>query len=403
MIGGGRRVVEAARRFPQARWARVDLATLSADDWAVLLEGIEAVVNCAGALQDSPRDRLRAAHVDGVRALAYGARTAGVGRLIHISAAGAADLPGAFGISTRDAETAIQSAGIDWIVLRPGLVLAPAAFGGSALLRGLAAFPIAIPAVHAGSLIQVTSVNDISAAVAAALQPAAPVNLTIDLVAARALPVAEILLALRAWMGLATAPVISLAPIAGRLAAGGADALAWLGWRGPMRSASLEQLRHGVRGDAAEAARHLGIVCGSLDEMLAAEPSGAQERWFARLYFLRPVTLAVLASFWIMSGLIGMLEAPRAVQTLTVAGIAARPAQALVWLGSVLDISLGALICHRATARWALRGTLWLSGAYVLGATVWRADLWSDPLGPLLKIIPAALLACVALAILDER
>jgi hypothetical protein len=187
------------------------------------------------------------------------------------------------------------------------------------------------------------------------------------------------------------------------VAAGAADALAWLGWRGPMRSASLEQLRHGVRGDAAEAVRHLGIVCRSLDEMLAAEPSGAQERWFARLYFLKPVTLAVLAGFWITSGLIGMFEAPRAVQTLTVAGIAAQPAQALVWLGSVLDVSLGALTCHRATARWALRGTLWLSGAYVLGATVWRADLWSDPMGPLLKIIPAALLACVALAILDER
>ena len=41
--------------------------------------------------------------------------------------------------------------------------------------------------------------------------------------------------------------------------------------------------------------------------------------------------------------------------------------------------------------------------AYLLGATLWRPDLWIDPLGPLIKVVPAMMLALVMLAIIDER
>lgn len=44
-----------------------------------------------------------------------------------------------------------------------------------------------------------------------------------------------------------------------------------------------------------------------------------------------------------------------------------------------------------------------ITAAYLAGATVWRPDLWADPLGPLVKVVPAALLAVVALAMLEER
>lgn len=44
-----------------------------------------------------------------------------------------------------------------------------------------------------------------------------------------------------------------------------------------------------------------------------------------------------------------------------------------------------------------------MTAAYLMGATLFRPDLWLDPLGPLLKTLPAAAAALVALAILDER
>lgn len=141
VIGAGRDIARAARRFPQAAWVRADLAAASTADWRGCLQGVDAVVNCAGALQDSPSDRLRDVHVEGLKALATAARVAGVARFIHISAVGVGDSAQPFGQTKFMGEQVLSQQDLAWIILRPGLVVAPAAFGGTALLRGLAAFP----------------------------------------------------------------------------------------------------------------------------------------------------------------------------------------------------------------------------------------------------------------------
>ena len=58
---------------------------------------------------------------------------------------------------------------------------------------------------------------------------------------------------------------------------------------------------------------------------------------------------------------------------------------------------------HRRSAQVALLGMVAVSAAYLLGGTLLRPDLWADPLGPFVKILPGAVLALAALAILDER
>lgn len=142
LVGIGRDIVAARRRFPDLSWAKADLGSASVSEWVSLLDHADAVVNCAGALQDSPRDDLNAVHLEGVRKLAEACRIAGVAKFIHLSAAGVA--PGgetAFNRTKLAVETALKNEPIDWIILRSGLVIAPAAYGGTALLRGLAGFP----------------------------------------------------------------------------------------------------------------------------------------------------------------------------------------------------------------------------------------------------------------------
>lgn len=199
VVGAGRDVRAAERRFPGAGWARADLARFSEADWAPLLGGVDAVVNVAGALQDGPRDDLEAVHVGGLQRLAHAARAAGVGRLIHVSAAGVGDGSGAFGRTKLAGEAVLAEAGLDWLILRPGLVLAPAAFGGSALLRGLAGFPGVTPCVFPDSRIQVVAVEDLAGAVVAALAPGAPSRRAVDLVSAEAYALRDILVRL-VWM-----------------------------------------------------------------------------------------------------------------------------------------------------------------------------------------------------------
>lgn len=402
VVGAGRRVQGARRRWPRLKWVRIDLATATSADWRLLLDNIDVVVNCAGALQDGPRDRLEWVHVDGLKALAEGARLSGVSRFVHVSAAGAANNIGAFGRTKIAGEVALANAGMDWVVLRPGLIFAPAAYGGSALLRGLAAFPFVIPAVYTNSPVHVSSAMDVAEAAAHAVLPEAPTYLAIDLVAPGSHSLGDILIALRAWMGLRPAPVVSLPVLVAVVVSTVADAVAWLGWLSPLRSAALTQLRAGVRGDPDGAGR-VGVRMRALEDILAAEPSGVQERWFAKLYFLKPASIAALAIAWTASGVIGLAESGRAARILIDGGFDAHLARACAWSGSLADIGVGALACHRASARLALWGMLILSAAYAVGASIWRPDLWADPLGPLVKILPGAALACVALALLDDR
>ncbi len=403
VIGAGRDIRLATIRYPQAAWRRADLARFKAKDWAPLLEGIEAIVNCAGALQDNPRDDLQSLHVSGLITLARAAPTAGVSRLVHISAAGMAGAPGDFGRTKLEAEAALAAETIAWTILRPGLVLAPAAFGGSALLRGLAGLPLVIPAVYPDSLIQVVSVEDVADAVRLALAPDAPRRVAIDLVSVEVYPLRDILMRLRAWMGFTPAPLLTLPPALATLSAKGADALAWLGWRSPMRSTAIVQLRHGVRGEANEAAVLPGLRIRSLAQILSASPSGVQERWFARLYFLKPLGLATLCLFWLTSGLGGLLRLDQAELVLTTAGFPVAPAKVAVLGGATADILLALLVCHRRTAWAALRGMIAVSSAYLAGASIWRPDLWADPLGPMIKVLPSIILALMLLAVMEER
>lgn len=111
----------------------------------------------------------------------------------------------------------------------------------------------------------------------------------------------------------------------------------------------------------------------------------------------------MLALFWLASGLIGLARTDDAAAVLTVAGWSGGAATAAVVAGSLVDIALAALVCFRRTAPAALIGMLALSAAYLVAATVVRPDLWLDPLGSLVKAVPAALLALATLAVMDER
>ena len=113
--------------------------------------------------------------------------------------------------------------------------------------------------------------------------------------------------------------------------------------------------------------------------------------------------IAVLSLFWLASGIIALLRFDQSAAHLAEA-IGSRPAAtALTLATSLADILLGAGVLVRRFAPLALIGMIVVSLAYLGAATVLAPGLWADPLGPLVKVVPAIVLALVALAILDER
>src|SRR5262249_16296090 len=128
-----------------------------------------------------------------------------------------------------------------------------------------------------------------------------------------------------------------------------ADALGWLGWRSPARTTAFAQLSAGVIGDPAPWLAGTGIVPKTLAEILADAPAGVQERWFARLYLLKPLAIAALALFWIVTGALALGPGyGRALVVLHDAGFGDGAfAEFVLIAGSFFDIALGALLLVR--------------------------------------------------------
>ncbi len=67
----------------------------------------------------------------------------GIRRVVHVSAIGAEPAgPTGFSRTKAEAEAHLRQLDLDWVILRPALVLAPAVYGGTAMLRGLAGLAV---------------------------------------------------------------------------------------------------------------------------------------------------------------------------------------------------------------------------------------------------------------------
>ena len=75
----------------------------------------------------------------------------------------------------------------------------------------------------------------------------------------------------------------------------------------------------------------------------------------------------------------------------------------LVLAGGIADIAIGIGIAVRRTSRLALWAAFGVSLFYLIAATLTLPLLWTDPLGPLMKVAPILVLNLVALAILEDR
>jgi uncharacterized protein YbjT (DUF2867 family) len=395
----GRDVAAARRRWPDLRWLQADLAAV---DWPPLLSEADAVVNCAGALQDGARDDLTTVHDLALRAL-VAAAPPGL-RLVQISAPGANPTAAeAFQRSKGSGDAALMASKLDWVVLRPGLVLGPQAYGGSALLRALAGMPGVLALARPAAPIQTVHVDDVAAAIVAAVEGRVPSRAAYDLMERAPHRLDALVVALRAWQGWPAARVLAVPDRAARPVFRIGDMLGRLGWRSPLRSAAWAEIARGVTGDPAPWIAAGGPPPRDLAATLRDIPATVQERWFARLWLIKPLVIGMLAVFWLLSGLIGLMRFDAARAVLTDRELDAGFAALSVAGGALADILLGLGILVRRWVVPAACGMVAVTAAYLLGATLLTPDLWADPLGPLLKTLPAVVLALVAIALAPER
>ncbi|NYD80649.1 hypothetical protein HD884_000690 [Ochrobactrum intermedium] len=116
-----------------------------------------------------------------------------------------------------------------------------------------------------------------------------------------------------------------------------------------------------------------------------------------------PLAIATLALFWCLSGLFALISPMRAIAILEGHHVPALLAGITVYGGAFADIGLGLGILWRSVTRMATVGMIVLSACYLFGGLVVAPDLWLDPLGPMIKVVPAIVLAAIVAMMLEVR
>jgi NADH dehydrogenase len=167
---------------------------------ARLVAGRDAVINLIAILNGS-ETAFRQVHTELPRRIAAACRTAGVRRLVHLSAIGvAADAPSRYLRSKAAGEEALRAAGLDLTLLRPSLI-----FGvddrTTNLFARLQAFAPFVPLARAHAKLQPVWVEDVAAAIVRCLDDTGTVGKTYELAGPQVLTLQQLVRRCGAWSG----------------------------------------------------------------------------------------------------------------------------------------------------------------------------------------------------------
>lgn len=394
VTAAGRAPDRLGRRLPGAAAIRCDLATNGLEDWRERLAGVDAVVNCAGLFGDE-RGYARV-HAGGAIALFDACRAAGVGRVLQISALGAAaDAPSAYHRSKAAADDHLAGMGdaFGWAIVRPSLVIGQ---GGqsSALFTTLAALPVTPDLGRADGLVQPIHVDDLVEILVRLLHAPLPMAARIDAVGPEPMTTAALVTILRSWLGLPDTVRVTMP----RWMIAGAARLSI----GPVTREGMAMLAAGNTAPVEPLIAMTGFRPATMARALARRPADGADLRTARLAPVAPVLRTALALVWFAGGAIPLFVIPAATNMawLARAGLSGGMAMTALWAGALADIAIGAALL--LYVRGAALAGIALMATYTLILTHIAPELWADPFGPLAKNI-AVLALSLAVNALETR
>lgn len=403
--GRGWRVLRGVRDpgpAPREDERHCDFAAMTAPaQWREALRGVDAVVNAAGILRERGRQTFETIHVAAPLAVARACVDAGVRRFVQISALG---LPGdgAFVASKHRFDAALLALPLSAVVLRPSVVYSAAgSYGGTSLLRALAALPFAHAVPGDGRwLIQPIAAEDLGELVARAVEGDACGLFEVG--GPEVLSLRDYQSAWRRWLRIPGDSVLRTP----EALVGIQVALGEVLGRGPMGATMWRMLRRGnvAADDMLPRLREaFGFAPRRLADALAARPSQVQDRWQARLYPLAPVLKAGVVALWLLSAWAGFVAPAAEIERLAAgSALAGFAPVALARAAAGLDLLLALWLL----SGWRPRGCVALMGAsalaYTLAFGALIPPLWLDPLGGLAKNL-VVLPALAALWVLVDR
>jgi uncharacterized protein YbjT (DUF2867 family) len=352
--------------------------------WAVRFGGVEVLVNAVGVFRERGNQDFDLLHARAPIAMFTGALTAGVRRVVQISALGAdSGALSRFHLSKKVADDFLASLPLGWVIVQPSLVFGPG--GGSAsMFTTLASLPL-IPLPGRGDYeVQPIHVDDVVEALVTLVEEPACEGRRIPLVGPEPLRFDAFLAQLRAAMGLGRARFLRIPRWAMRLAA----SLPRAAFSGMLERETIDML---VRGNVAD------VV--STRELLDRSPrpvarffgdQGTAAGRLAQVAWLLPILRGSVSLVWIATGIVSVMFHPRAdsFALLARAGIGATWAAPALWGAAALDVALGIAGLWTRRRSWIWLVQIGVILAYTAIITARLPEYWLHPYGPVLKNLP---------------
>ncbi|WP_163833092.1 NAD(P)H-binding protein [Spartinivicinus ruber] len=388
---------------PNLSITQVNLANyLTPESWLPHLKHIDAVINCAGILTESKPGDFEQLHYQAPKALAEACLQQGINCFIQLSALGN-PTDGAFIKSKHQFDDYLIEYFPSGIIVRPSVVLScRGSYGGTSLMRAIASLPV-IPLAGDGSQqFQPILLEDLANVVSRLLTYQGNKRVFYP-VGPEVLSIKDYLGSLRRWLKwpeprwLPT-PISLFKPFT-KLN----SKLNIVPFNDTLL-AMLEQGNVAPDNEYQDLTKELNYIPQSVKTTLLNTPSFVQDRWHARLYWVRPILWFAIVLIWLFSAGAGFLTNPDQFSPiLNDLSIPTEYQSTLVVITSVLDISL----CILFILNWRPTLILGLMVLSVLGYTlmlgVFAPFTWLDPLGGLIKNVAVLMMIWCYWAIKEAR
>ena len=390
--------------IPHTRVFKTDFTkAVTPEYWLPHLKNVDAVINCVGVFQTTKEKMMWNIHFEAPKALFEACKQKGIKKIVHISALGVDKVAVPYAESKLAIEDFLQSLNCDSTIIRPGLVYGKGAYGGSSLFRGLAGFPFILPMPgNVKQLQQPIHMDDLTLIVERALSLSGKQILCA--VGEEQISVKNLLVTLRNWLGFKKAWTLVVPNKFIQLGAKIGNYIP----NSPISDTGIKMMA--VDNIASE------VEIKNLETIVHLKPRGftsglngmvssVQDRWHARLYFLRPLLRISIAFIWIFSGIVSLLPVSSLLgfDLMSQAKIPLYFQPIVLYSSSIIDILLGlaTLFNYRLLITGFLQCMLIL--VYTLIISIALPMYWLHPFAPIAKNIPLLVAILIMMALESER
>jgi len=384
LVSAGHDVVRGVRKPTLSCDITIDFSTdTDIQKWSKRLTGIDVVVNAVGIISESPSTRFEYVHYKVPAALFAACVTAGVKRIVQISALGAEYGDTSYFKTKYAADQMLMSLPIEWQILRPSLVYGTEGVSAS-MFRMLASLPV-IPIPELGqATFQPIHIDDLVEGLEHAIDPLVPAGQQINMVGRSPVTYRAMLESYRRSMGFEeplylTIPAILMGIIAKMSAVLPGTALTPENWK---------MLQAGSSGDSTNITRLLGRRPTGLENFIP--PSCAELLRLRALSAWRTKLLQyALALVWIATACISAFVYPMvdSLALLKHVGLVGGLATTVLYGSSVLDLAMGvACIKYPSRALWGWQAMLVIGYTAIIAIAI--PAFLTHPFGPVIKNLP---------------